>query len=80
MQNVVFEKKIDLQRDFAAGVYLAGAHNPIPPLHIVYVYTVYRTYIHTGNGGRGLNQREGDRATIHKAVENTNMTDCISSQ
>jgi hypothetical protein len=40
-------KKIDLQRDFAAGVYLSEAPSPtmIPyppsPLHIVYVYTVY---------------------------------------
>jgi len=34
--------KIDLNRDFAAVVHLA-AQNPIPPppLHTVYVYTVY---------------------------------------
>jgi hypothetical protein len=30
-------KKIDLERDFAAGVYLSEAQNPIPPpLHTVY--------------------------------------------
>jgi hypothetical protein len=36
-------KQIDLSRDFAAGVYLSDAHNPIPthPLHNEFVYTVY---------------------------------------
>jgi hypothetical protein len=41
-------------------VYLSEAQNPIPPpLHTVYVYTVY-TYSHREGGGE-LNQREGDR-------------------
>ncbi len=35
-------KKIDLLRDFAAGVYLSEAQTPyIPPLHTVFVYKVY---------------------------------------
>ncbi len=35
-------KKIDLQKDFAAGVYLSEAQNPIPPpLLTVFVYTLY---------------------------------------
>ncbi len=47
--------------DFAAGIYLSEAQNPIPPpLHTVYVYTVYSILIHTGKGGgEELNQREG---------------------
>jgi hypothetical protein len=63
MQNVVIE--IDLQRDFAAGVYRAEAQNfilpPPPHFHTVYMYTVpYCILIHTGKGGGGeLNQREG---------------------
>ncbi len=39
MQNVVILKTL---RDFAAGVYLSEAQNPIRhPLHNVYVCTVY---------------------------------------
>ncbi len=53
MKNVV-NKKNYLYRDFAAGVYLSEAQNPIlhPPLHIVYVYTSILTYSHK-EGGRG---------------------------
>jgi hypothetical protein len=41
-------KKIDLQRDFATGVYLSEAQNPIPPLtHCIRVCSVL---IHTGGG------------------------------
>ncbi len=74
-------KKIDLSRDFPAGVYLSEAHNPIPPppLHTV--------CIHTGmgvGGGGELNQRKGGDGQegeyrLQSWLENTNMTDCISS-
>jgi hypothetical protein len=33
-------KKIDLQMDFAAGVYLSEAQNPIPSPHTVNVYAL----------------------------------------
>jgi hypothetical protein len=48
-------KKIDLQMDFAAGVYLSEAQNPIPlpPPHTQYTYSCRE------GGVRGLNQREG---------------------
>ncbi len=52
-------KKIELLRDFATGVYLSEAQNPISPLHIV--KCVYCILIHTGGGGGGLNQGEGWR-------------------
>ncbi len=53
-------KKIDLLRNFAAGVYLSEAQNPIPPppLHTVYVYKVYLFSQGREEGGE-LNQREG---------------------
>ncbi len=55
-------KKIDLSRDFAAGVYLSEAQNSIPPPLFtqctVYVYTV--CLFTQGRGGE-LNQREGER-------------------
>jgi hypothetical protein len=60
-------KKIDLSRDFAAGVYLPEAPSPprlqnqqdsttLPATHYVYILG-----FDTGKGGRGeeLNQREG---------------------
>jgi hypothetical protein len=48
-------KKLDLLRDFAAGVYLSEAQNstPPPPLHTVYVYAVYLFTPGRGGGGRG---------------------------
>jgi hypothetical protein len=54
-------KKIDLYRDFPAGVYLSEAQNPAsppPPFHIVYCVHINIIPIHTGRGGE-LNQREG---------------------
>jgi hypothetical protein len=42
--------------DFAVGVYLSEAqspiHSPPPPLHTVYVYTVYLFTQGRGGGGR----------------------------
>jgi hypothetical protein len=58
MQNAAI-LKIDLLRKFVAGVYLSEAQNPNPPpLHIVYMYTVY---LFTQAGRAELNQREGER-------------------
>jgi hypothetical protein len=43
-------KKIDLQRDFAAGVYLSEAQNPIPfPLYTLYTCIQY-TCLHREGG------------------------------
>ncbi len=54
-------KKIDLQRNFAADVYLSAASShpmtPYPPAHCtVYVYTVY---LFTQGREEEMNQREG---------------------
>ncbi len=46
-------KKIGLQRDFAAGVYLSEAKNPVsPPLYTLYTCIQY-TYIFTQGRRRG---------------------------
>ncbi len=57
-------KKVDLYRDFAAGVY--QSEDPSPPMTpspLVYTVYVYRILIHTGKGvgggGGEMNQREG---------------------
>jgi hypothetical protein len=66
-------KNIDLQRDFAAGVYLSEAQNPhTHPSHTT-LYTctvyVYKILIHTGKeGGGGRVEPEIRKgATVHKA-------------
>jgi hypothetical protein len=65
--------------DFAAGVYLVEAQNPISPPAVTHCICVYSLLIHTGKGGGGeLNQREGERENSSQSwVENTNTTDCI---
>jgi hypothetical protein len=51
------------------------------PLHTVYVHTVYLFTQGGVKGGGELNQREGEKGNrIQSWVENTNITDCISSQ
>jgi hypothetical protein len=66
------------KKDFAAGFYLPEAQYPIPPplTHCtVYVYIIY--YSHREGE---LNQREGERGNSSQSwIENTNITDCISS-
>jgi hypothetical protein len=57
-----FTCKVTLREVY--NVYLSEAENPMPPpLHTVYVYTVY--LFTQGGGGGHLNQREG--ANVHKA-------------
>jgi hypothetical protein len=70
-------KKIDLQRDFLADVYLSEAQTPYPsPLkHRIRVYSILIT-----QGGEGEvepeTRLEGQQFT--KLVEKTSMIDCIS--
>jgi hypothetical protein len=55
-------KKIDLYKDFAAGVYLPEVQSPIPPLPHYIRYAVQYTYSHRERGRRGeLNHRKGRR-------------------
>jgi hypothetical protein len=47
-------------------------HTPPPPLHIVYVHTVY---LFTNERGESLPERRGEYRS-QRWVENTNMTEC----
>ncbi len=72
MQKVVIQK-IDLERDFALGVYLSEAQNPVPPPPPPYkLYTgtcIQFTYSHRegGRGGESWTREKGREATVHKA-------------
>ncbi len=57
-------KKIDLKRDFAAGVYLSEAQDPVRPPHTQCI-RVYSILIQQGKGEGGEKGRE---ATVHKAA------------
>ncbi len=53
---------------------------PLPPLHIGYVYTCIRTvYLFTGMAGEGGRDEPERRLEGASWVENSNMSDCISS-
>ncbi len=53
--------------DFAVGVYLSQAQNPLAPLlHIIYMYTVY---LFTQGRVEELNQREGERGKRVKSSQ-----------
>ncbi len=69
-------KKIDLQRDFAAGVYLSDTPLP-PPLYTVFVHVLIHT--EKGEGRYGPERRLEGGNSSQSWVENTKMTDCISS-
>jgi hypothetical protein len=67
-------KKIDLQRYFAAGVYLSEAGTPYPPLRCcIRVYSIQ--YLLRGGGGRVDTERRGEgqqgRVQSQSWVENT---------
>jgi hypothetical protein len=48
-----------------------------PPFHTVYVYNIH--LFTQGRGGGELTREKVREAMFTKPVENTNMTDCISS-
>ncbi len=57
-----------LYRDFAAGVYLSEAQNPIPPT-LTHCMRLYNLLFHIGKEGMDggeLNQREGERLQFTK--------------
>ncbi len=49
-------KKIDLQRYFAAGVYLSEAPSPPMTPYTLYSVRVYCIHIHAGKGGGGRDE------------------------
>ncbi len=64
----------------------SGPEPPTPPpppthTHTVYVYTVYLLYSHReGEQGKSWTREKGQRGNSSQSwVENTNMTDSISS-
>ncbi len=67
----------NLQRDFAACAYLSEAETPSPYTHCICTCLQY-TYSHREGGGRVEPERRGEGQQI-SWVENTSMTDCISS-
>jgi hypothetical protein len=60
--------KIDLYKDFAAGVHLSEAHNSLPPpLYTVCVFTVHLFTQGRGVVGESLTRDKGKGATVHNA-------------
>ncbi len=60
---------------------MAEAQNTLPPPHsTLYCIRDNSILLHTGKGGGELNQRESQRGDSSQSwVENTKMTDCIST-
>ncbi len=76
-------KKLACKGTLRQGFTSLRSRTPPPPTlySIQYMYAVY-LFTHRRVGGRGggeLNQREGEKGNSSQSVENTNMTDCISS-
>jgi hypothetical protein len=74
--------KIDQYKYLAAGVYLSEAPDPPPPdTHCMSTFTAVLIHTVKGEGGGGVGEPvrrlQGHKFT--KPVENTNMTDCVSS-
>jgi hypothetical protein len=68
--------------DFAAGVYLSEAQNPIPPppSYTLYLCIQYTFSHREGGSGGELNQREGVRGNRSQSwVENTIMKNDLQS-
>ncbi len=71
-------KKNYLKGDYAAGVYLSEAPNPVPLSPNTLLTCIQYTYSHRGEGE--LKKREGERDNggeyrSQSWVENTNMTE-----
>ncbi len=65
-------QKTNPQRDFAAGVYLSEAQNPIPsPPYTLYIICVYSIPIHTRKGGGG----GGGRVETERRLEGQQFTE-----
>jgi hypothetical protein len=60
-------------------VYNTTQHRPTPPRTATHCLYLLYVYFGKGGGRGGGGQRVGREALLTKGVENTNMTDCISS-
>jgi hypothetical protein len=72
-------RKLTCKGTLRQGVFICPkAQNPIPYLPNTLFACILYTYSHREEGG--VEQREGERCSSSQSwVENTNMTDCISS-
>ncbi len=67
-------KTNDLYRDFAAGVYLSEAQNPILP-DLIHCIRAFSILIHTGKGGRVEPERKLEGQQFTKLGR---KTDCMN--
>ncbi len=58
------------EREFAGGVFLSEAQDPIPPplTHCIRVYTIQYTYSHREGGGGGVEAEKVRGTTVDKAA------------